>query len=63
MSKYTQLTYDVTPVQTIAFYDIDKKAWRSFSITHFIGFVSIYRLVENPHALHSRSWSRDHENT
>ena len=36
----------VTPVQTIAFYDIDKKAWRSFSITHFIGFVSIYQLVK-----------------
>ena len=37
----------VAPVQTIAFYDIDKKAWRSFCITHFIGFVSIYRLEED----------------
>ena len=46
MSKYTQLTYDITPVQTIAFYDIDKKDWRCFSITHFIGFVTVYELKE-----------------
>ena len=37
----------VTQFQTIPFYDIDKKAWRSFSITHFIGFVSLYRLEED----------------
>ena len=30
---------------TIPFYDIDKKAWRSFSVTHFIGFVSIYKIT------------------
>ena len=33
---------------TIPFYDIDKKAWRSFSITHFIGFVTIYHLTSQP---------------
>ena len=37
----------VSPVQTIAFYDIDKKGWRCFSITNFIGFVSLYRLEED----------------
>ena len=40
---------------TIPFFDLDKGEWRSFSITHFIGFVTFYRLVENSHALHSRS--------
>ena len=38
----------VSPVQTIAFYDIDKKDWRCFSITHFIGFVTIYHLTSQP---------------
>ena len=37
-----------TPVwSAIAFYDIDKKAWRSFRISSFIGFVSAYKLVTN----------------
>ena len=31
----------------INYYDIDKKAWRSFRITDFIGFVTYYRLVES----------------
>ena len=30
----------------IPYYDIDKKAWRSFSITRFIGFVTCYKLVQ-----------------
>ena len=33
------------PFSAIPFYDIDKKAWRSFSITGFIGFVTCYKLV------------------
>ena len=28
----------------IAFYDLDKNDWRSFSITHFIGFVSRWEI-------------------
>ena len=30
---------------SIAYYDIDKKAWRSFSITCFVGFVDFWLLV------------------
>ena len=45
----------VTPFSAIPFYDLDKRAWRSFSITHFIGFVTVYELKETSHALHSRS--------
>ena len=30
----------------ISFFDLDKQDWRSFSITHFIGFVTIYELKE-----------------
>ena len=30
----------------IAFFDLDKQEWRSFSITNFIGFVTIYELKE-----------------
>ena len=29
---------------SVTYYDIDKKAWRSFNITQFIGFVAIYEL-------------------
>ena len=29
---------------TIPFFDLDKGEWRSFSITHFIGFVTMYEL-------------------
>ena len=32
--------------KSIAFYDIDKKAWRAFSIDKWIGFVSIKTLSE-----------------
>ena len=28
----------------ISFFDLDKGEWRSFSITHFIGFVTMYEL-------------------
>ena len=45
----------VTPFSAIPFYDLDKRAWRSFSITHFIGFVTVYELKETSHALHSQS--------
>ena len=31
----------------IPFYDIDKKAWRSFNICRFIGFVRCYKLEES----------------
>ena len=31
----------------IAFFDLDKQEWRSFSIANFIGFVSAYKLTEN----------------
>lgn len=30
---------------TMAFYDIDKKAWRSFRFDKFVGFVSVYNLL------------------
>ena len=30
----------------IAFFDLDKQEWRSFDITRFIGFVTIYELKE-----------------
>ena len=30
----------------ILFFDLDKQDWRSFSITHFIGFVTFYELKE-----------------
>ena len=36
----------VTHLKSIPFYDIDKKAWRSFSITHFVGFITVYELKE-----------------
>ena len=36
----------VTPFSAIAFYDLDKRAWRSFSITHFIGFVTVWELTD-----------------
>ena len=29
---------------TINFYDLEKQDWRSFNITNFIGFVTIYQL-------------------
>ena len=29
----------------ISFFDLDKGEWRSFSITHFIGFVTIYKIT------------------
>ena len=29
---------------TICFFDLDKGEWRSFSVTHFIGFVTYYEL-------------------
>ena len=31
--------------QSIAFYDLEKQDWRSFNITKFIGFVTVYKLV------------------
>ena len=31
---------------SFTYYDINKKAWRSFAVTHFIGFVTIYELKE-----------------
>ena len=34
------------PLSIINYFDINKKGWRSFSITHFIGFVTIYELKE-----------------
>ena len=36
---------DVHPVTGIAFYDLEKQDWRSFNITKFIGFVTVYKLV------------------
>ena len=33
--------------KAIPFYDIDKKAWRSFRIDLFIGFVTCYKLEES----------------
>ena len=33
-----------TNYQCIPFFDLDKQEWRSFAITHFIGFVTIYQL-------------------
>lgn len=35
------------PIAAIAFFDLDKQEWRSFSIANFIGFVSAYKLTEN----------------
>ena len=32
--------------ETINYYDLDRNDWRSFNITHFIGFVTIYELKE-----------------
>ena len=32
----------------VPYYDIDKQAWRSFEITNFIGFVTIWELKELP---------------
>ena len=31
----------------IAYYDIDKKAWRSFAICQFVGFVDFWMLLQN----------------
>ena len=31
---------------TVTFFDLDKQEWRSFDITRFIGFVTIYELKE-----------------
>ena len=33
--------------ETINFYDLDKQEWRSFSISHFIGFVTVWELKES----------------
>ena len=30
----------------VNYYDLDRNDWRSFNITHFIGFVTIYELKE-----------------
>lgn len=32
---------------SIAYYDIDKKAWRSFAICEFIGFVDFWMLIHD----------------
>ena len=34
----------ITNYQSIPFFDLDKGEWRSFSVTHFIGFVTYYEL-------------------
>ena len=34
----------ITNYQSIPFFDIDKGEWRSFSVTHFIGFVTYYEI-------------------
>ena len=39
------LTGQTTNYQCITFFDLDKQEWRSFDITRFIGFVSVYQLV------------------
>ena len=31
---------------TVAFFDLDKQEWRSFNICNFIGFVTIWDIVE-----------------
>ena len=36
----------MTNYQSIPYFDLDRNDWRSFSITHFIGFVTIYELKE-----------------
>ena len=36
----------ITNHQSIPYYDLDRNDWRSFSITNFIGFVTIYELKE-----------------
>ena len=36
----------ITNHQSIPYFDLDRNDWRSFNITHFIGFVTIYQLKE-----------------
>ena len=45
----------------IPFYDIDKKAWRSFSITRFIGFVTCYKLEESGLAKREKNQKRNYQ--
>lgn len=45
----------------IPFYDIDKKAWRSFSITRFIGFVTCYKLEESGLAKREKDQKRNYQ--
>ena len=30
----------------VAYFDLDKQEWRSFAVTHFIGFVTVWELKE-----------------
>ena len=48
--KHPKGTRDPSSFQfsTFTFFDLDKGEWRSFSITHFIGFVTIYQLTRRP---------------
>ena len=48
--KHPKGTRDPSSFQfsTFTFFDLDKGEWRSFSITHFIGFVTIYQLTSQP---------------
>ena len=48
--KHPKGTRDPSSFQfsTFPFFDLDKGEWRSFSITHFIGFVTIYQLTSQP---------------
>jgi len=34
-------------ISAIAFFDLDKQEWRSFSISNFIGFVTLYEVKES----------------
>ena len=36
----------ITNHQSIPYFDLDKQDWRSFNITHFIGFVTRYEIKE-----------------
>ena len=40
-----QVDYGIESYSAIPFFDLDKGEWRSFSITHFIGFVTVYQLL------------------
>ena len=42
--------YGVECYSAVAFFDLQKSEWRSFSILHFIGFVDIWRIehVDKP---------------